>query len=198
MLSREYDLQEHLQKLLRLQELKSEMFLTLKQFETTLRDLSHFNIAIRTQSGRSKRPLNRDCYLSTDYGPTNTGKTQWAAHMFDSPLIVSDMDDLAHFNSTHDGIIFDDMSFHHVPREPCIHLLDWDFARSIRVRYKCAHIPAGTRKIFTSNKPFDQTFPPDDTGAIQRRVTKVIHVTGPTFIRQPQEADKEEAPENEQ
>jgi len=120
------------------------------------------------------------------YGPTNTGKTQWAVHCFENPLIVSHMDDLGRFNSSkHDGIVFDDMSFAHIPREAAIHLLDWDFERSLHIRYKCALIPKHTRKIFTSNKPFHESFPHDDTGAIKRRVSKTIHIHGPTFHPEP-------------
>lgn len=116
------------------------------------------------------------------YGPSGTGKTQWAVHCFDSPLVVSHMDGLRDFDpNEHDGIVFDDMSFGHHPRESVIHLLDWDLERQIHCRYNCARIPMHTRKIFTSNLSFDECFPSDSAGAIRRRVTKIIHVTGPTY-----------------
>ena len=117
------------------------------------------------------------------YGPTQTGKTQWALHVFQNPLLVSHMDDLKKFDKErHDGIVFDDMSFHHLPREAIIHLVDFENDRSIHARFTCAQIPAGTRKIFTSNKSFQEVFPVDESGAIRARFSKIIHIHGPTFI----------------
>lgn len=127
-------------------------------------------------------PIDNHSRVIFLWGLTNTGKTQWAVHCFENPLIVSHMDDLGRFSSTvHDGIVFDDMAFAHMPREAAIHLLDWDFERSIHIRYKTAMLPKNTRKIFTSNRPFHEVFPADDTGAIRRRVSRIIHVTGPTY-----------------
>lgn len=121
------------------------------------------------------------------YGGTNTGKTQWALHCFNNPLLVRHMDALRGFNKDfHDGIVFDDMSFAHMPREAVIHLCDWDEDSDIHVRYGVARIPAGTRKIFTSNKTFDEAFPPDEHGAIRRRF-RIIHVNGPTYQLPPQQ-----------
>jgi hypothetical protein len=115
------------------------------------------------------------------YGGTGTGKTQWAVHCFENPLIVSHMDDLGRFTKKNDGIVFDDMSFSHMPREACIHLLDWEMDRSIHIRYKTATIPSETRKIFTSNKSFEECFPTDESGALRRRISRIIHVKGSTF-----------------
>lgn len=108
-------------------------------------------------------------------GKSGIGKTQyalWSKH-FKNPLHISHMDKLRHFNEDiHDGIIFDDMNFRHLPRESQIHLLDWDLEREIHVRYNVATIPANTRKIFTAN-----TFPFNyDDEAIDRRV-KLIELT---------------------
>jgi len=76
------------------------------------------------------------------WGPTNTGKTMWATAQFASPLVVRHMDRLRDFDpARHDGIVFDDMSFAHIPREACIHLLDWDLDSDIHCRYSCARIP---------------------------------------------------------
>jgi hypothetical protein len=112
-------------------------------------------------------------------GPSQTGKTQWAVHQFKNPLLVSHMDDLRGFiQDFHDGIVFDDMSFAHLPRTACIHLLDWDMQRSIHARYSNAIIPAKTRKIITSNLPFSECFPYDESGAIRNRVSK-IHCVKP-------------------
>lgn len=105
-------------------------------------------------------------------GESGIGKTQyalWSKH-FTSPLVVSHMDQLREFDPTiHDGIIFDDMDFKHLPREAQIHLLDWDVDRAIHARYNVATIPAHTKKIFTANKfPFNR-----DDKAIDRRLTVV-------------------------
>lgn len=120
------------------------------------------------------------------WGDSGTGKTMWATSLFANPLVVSHMDRLRDFNpDRHDGIVFDDMGFAHLPREACIHLVDTELARDIHCRYTTAHIPAGTKKVFTSNLPFDQLFPYDPSGAIRRRISKIIHVTGPTFVVAP-------------
>lgn len=122
------------------------------------------------------------------WGRSQTGKTQWALSQFRNPLLVSDIEDLRQFNATrHDGIVFDDMSFAHWPRTSCIHLLDWDMDRTIHMRYKNPKIPKHTRKIFTSNLPWQQVFPEDvyeapaTCGAIRERISKIVKVSGPTF-----------------
>jgi hypothetical protein len=120
-------------------------------------------------------------------------------HQFECPLVVSHIDDLGDFDaSRHDGIVFDDMSFAHLPREAVIHLVDWDLDRSIHIRYKRALIPARTRKIFTSNKTFYENFPADPSGAIRRRISRIIHVTGPTFYapHQQRQIGAQENPED--
>lgn len=119
------------------------------------------------------------------WGDTNTGKTTWAVHQFEKALLVSHQDMLRAFDpDIYDGIIFDDMSFDHWPAESAIHLLDWDFQREIHCRYTTAIIPARTRKIFCSNKPFDQCFPSgnqEQFNAMRRRVSQIIQVRGPTY-----------------
>lgn len=110
-------------------------------------------------------------------GGTGLGKTQWAIAHFTRALVVSHPDDLKHFDSRlHDGIIFDDMGFKHLHREFIIHLCDWDLDRSIHCRHYCAYIPRHTRKIFTTNLPFEQLFPEDPSGAIMRRITAIIEI----------------------
>lgn len=108
-------------------------------------------------------------------GPTGIGKTRFAVAQFDSPLLVSHLEDLKNFRAgVHDGIVFDDMVFNHLNPTEMIHLLDWDMDRSIRVLYGTVMIPAQTRKIFTSNIPFAAVTPPMDPAqyaAILRRVT---------------------------
>ena len=75
------------------------------------------------------------------------------------------------------------MSFAHIPREAAIYLADWDEDSAIHIRYKVAIIPAHTRRIFTSNRPFEANFPGDEYGAIKRRFSKIFHVSGPLFRR---------------
>lgn len=84
-------------------------------------------------------------------GPAGCGKTEFAKAHFDNPLFVTHIDDLLDFDG-HDGIIFDDMSFTHMPRTAQIHILDQDNPRSIHCRYSCAPIPARTKKIITCNE----------------------------------------------
>lgn len=86
-------------------------------------------------------------------GPTGVGKTVWALKNAPKPaLLVTHMDDLRHLDNTIKSIVFDDMSFVHMPRESQIHLVDFDLDRSIHCRYSVARIPAGTFKIFTCNQ----------------------------------------------
>lgn len=100
-------------------------------------------------------------------GPPGIGKTQFAKAHFENPLLCRHMDDLLRLGEMHDGIIFDDMSFKHLPRNTQIFLLDIEESSSIHCRFHSAKIPAGTKRIFTTNVPdiFDLT-----DGAISRRV----------------------------
>lgn len=120
-------------------------------------------------------PPGRSIFL---HGPSNTGKTHFACAHFQNPMLVSDIDQLKRFNpKKHDGLVFDDMSFHHIPPEKVIHLVDQEFPREIRCRHANASIPANTPKIFTHNSsnPFfslSGSFPPtlEQQRAINRRL----------------------------
>lgn len=117
---------------------------------------------------RGPLPLNLPTLL---YGPSNTGKTQFALAHFQKPLLVSHIDDLKMFNN-HDGIVFDDISFLHWPPTSVIHLLDQDCPRSINVKYGTTVIPANTKKIFTFNLPnpfYTEQCPEYQQDAINRR-----------------------------
>lgn len=108
------------------------------------------------------------------YGPAGTGKTQFALAHFKTPLLVSHMDGLTKFDAaTHDGIVFDDMSFRHLPRESQIHVVDQDNNRDIHARYQCASIPRHTKKIFTCNEESHPIFKVDDT-AIDTRIRQIF------------------------
>lgn len=109
------------------------------------------------------------------WGQPGIGKTVWAQQHFKAPLLVSHMDDLLQFDAgTHDGIIFDDMSFTHMPRQAQIHLVDVDFPRSIHCRFFTARIPKHTKKIFTCNDNGGHIFDLNDN-AISRRV-RTLHL----------------------
>lgn len=106
-------------------------------------------------------------------GPTGIGKTTWACNKMEKPiLLVTHMDDLRKFDKDfHKSILFDDMTFAHMPETAQIHLADFDLPRSIHVRYGTAHIPARTKKVFTSNEePFSVN------SAIARRIKKLTFV----------------------
>jgi len=111
-------------------------------------------------------------------GPSATGKTTFALAHFQNPMLVSDIDQLKEYRpGWHDGIVFDDMSFHHIPPEKVIYLVDQDYERTIRCRHTNAVIPAHTAKIFTHNveNPFykldgPMAATPLQAAAIDRRV----------------------------
>lgn len=102
-------------------------------------------------------------------GPSGCGKTTWAKYHAPKPsLFVTHMDTLKKFRPTfHKSIIFDDMSFTHLPRESQIHIVDQENPRSIHVRYGTATIPANTAKIFTCNQAIFTEDP-----AIRRRIRR--------------------------
>ena len=104
------------------------------------------------------------------WGESGIGKTCYARALLPNALLVSHLDDLALYEGgEYDGIIFDDMSFNHLPREGQIHLVDIDEYRSIHIRYKVAGIPANTKKIFTTNLAGGMCLLVNDA-AIARRV----------------------------
>jgi len=87
-------------------------------------------------------------------GPSGCGKTTWAKKNAPKPaLFVSHLDQLKKFlPGYHKSVIFDDVSFSHIPRVAQIHLLDYDNTRAIHCRHSIATIPAGVHKIFTCNE----------------------------------------------
>jgi len=121
------------------------------------------------------------------WGTTNTGKTQYALAHFDKPLLVRHMDTLLQFEKGyHDGIVFDDMSFKHMPLEAVIHLLDMEEDTQVHCRYRVAVIPRGTPRIFTHNNRdifYERPFGGEKTNqhlAIDRRFDTYV-VPGPLF-----------------
>lgn len=103
-------------------------------------------------------------------GPTGVGKTIFAKTKCTKPaLFCSHMDDLKSFRAGfHKSIIFDDMSFTHMPTTGQIHLVDLYESRSIHIRYGIAQIPKGVERWITCN-----TMPLTDHEAIRRRINLI-------------------------
>ena len=115
-------------------------------------------------------------------GSPGCGKSWFAADQFINPAWCNTIDDLRgrKFSQTvdvngdvNDGIVFDDFQPRGLTREAVIALLQWDSPATVEARYSGIHIPAKTRKIFTSNKDLEALFGVDIDGAITRRLTVV-------------------------
>ncbi len=154
--------------------------------------------AIRSDRGCAQEitPLSKE-YLWTVEAPTSWnvlfvtggtgfGKTRWALAQFASPLLVSHLEDLKAFRyGLHDGIVFDDISLTGLSPTSCIHLVDSELPRTIRVMYGSLTIQAGVKKIFTSNESLRDVMPVMTDvhfAAISRRLT-VMEVKSPMFSR---------------
>ena len=86
------------------------------------------------------------------WGPTNTGKTSLAKALLPNALFIRHIDALKEYKTgQYTGLIFDDMSFKHWPREAQIHLLDTENVSQINVKHSIAIIPEGTPRIITTN-----------------------------------------------
>lgn len=85
-------------------------------------------------------------------GRSGTGKTSWARTLSSNHLFVSHLDQLKQITPETNLIIFDDMSFAHMPRTAKIHLCDLEQERGIHCRYAVATIPAGVARIFLTNE----------------------------------------------
>jgi len=117
-------------------------------------------------------PLNEFRQSIILWGAPGIGKTCYAqAILKKNYLFINHLDQLKGFDANfHAGIIFDDMSFTHLPREAQIALVDQEQDRAIHIRYNIALIPKGTPKIFTTNIPNGEIVDLSD-GAIKRRVS---------------------------
>ena len=134
-----------------------------------------FSRAIEPQVAACLQGFNSTAFC---YGPSGTGKTEYAAAHFDSPLVVRRRDDLKRATFHTDGIIFDDMTFKEWEVEEVIHLLSIEKNRSISARYTDAELPAF---IFTTNKKRGKIFPRargEQKRAIARR-HRCVEVRGP-------------------
>jgi hypothetical protein len=135
-------------------------------------------------------------------GPSNLGKTEFALANFDNPLVVSQIEDLRDLiQGEHDGIVFDDMNFATFDAEATIALVDFRLRRSLSARYSNVVIPAGMRRIFTTNKPctwpgnhiFKDPGNKEQRVAIQRRF-EVLHFTEKLYAEPVPEAPAPDPP----
>lgn len=105
------------------------------------------------------------------HGPTNTGKTEfaksWCKENGWTYLTINTIDGLKKYDDE-DIIIWDDMSFKHIPRESAIHITEVKNSREIHCRHRDQYIPPGVGNIFTTNKI--DMWPEDPYGAIDRRL----------------------------
>lgn len=143
------------------------------------RQLRAINVRYPADSFNAEKPSSTILKKKTVIvlGASGTGKTQWVKTWFANPLFVSHMDDLGNLQEGHhDGIIFDDVSVTHMPRNAQIHLCDNAERRSIHIRYVTAEIPADLPRVFTcNNDPVDLADP-----AIKRRC-HVMRIRGRLF-----------------
>jgi len=103
------------------------------------------------------------------WGESGLGKTSLAKILLPKALFATHMDTLKRYNESFEGIILDDMSFLHLPREAQIHLVDCYDERQIHCRHTIALIPAYTPKIITTNLSPSRVLATTDP-AIARRV----------------------------
>ena len=128
------------------------------------------NLGVITSPALLNLPPHEDMTSLWIMGPTGVGKTTWAlTHALKPSLFVRHLDTLREFrNGFHKSIIFDDMSFRHIPRVGQLEIVDRYHPTQVHIRYQVVTLPAGIPKIFLSN---DDIFDWDQ--AIQRRLTKV-------------------------
>lgn len=112
-------------------------------------------------------------------GATSTGKTSYARALLPEATVVRHRDQLRDCDFTK-GVIFDDFDVGHWPPTAVIHLLDWEEPSGIDVKHSHVVIPAGTRKIITSNRQFRDWVPVcathEQVEAMRRRIqVHVIH-----------------------
>jgi len=116
------------------------------------------------------------------WGESGIGKTSLAKLLLPKGLFVSHMDNLKKYNEKYEGIIFDDMSFLHLPRESQIHLVDSYDERQIHCRHTIAVIPAFTPKIITTNLTPARILATSDP-AIARRIESFELIKGKNKIK---------------
>lgn len=131
-------------------------------------------------------------------GASGCGKTEWVKSYLHSIgktfLYVTHLDTLKRYNGE-DILVFDDMSFQHIPREAAIHLVECKNPRAIHCRHAVADIPPGVGNVFISNSP--HIWPHDEHGAIERRLlvrAPLIRFFKGAFGAQPEKGSLGESP----
>lgn len=106
-------------------------------------------------------PLPRyQCLLLV--GRTGCGKTSAAIRLCPKPALwVKHIDDLKMYRRDHHRcLLFDDLTFLHLPRDAQLQLVDLYHPTTIHVRYGVVRLPAGVPRIFTNNMyPFMEPCP---------------------------------------
>lgn len=121
------------------------------------------------------------------HGPSELGKTQYAAAHFINPLVIvgSDLERIRLLTPDHDGIVFDDCDLRHFSPSQVIGILGRDNApRSFPCRYNNVPLPSNMRYIFTFNddNPFyHSTCSVAQQQAIRSRY-RSVHVTERLFV----------------
>lgn len=103
------------------------------------------------------------------HGESGVGKSSLAKALLPKALMINHVDQLRGYDPLiHEGVIFDDMNFSHWPRESHIHVVDVEEDRAIHCRYAYAFLPAGTRRIMTTNLAPHQMLMTADTAVARR------------------------------
>lgn len=141
------------------------------------------------------------------WGVPNTGKTELAKALLGPvPLIATQLDELKKWDpDLYSGIVYDEVSLLHLPREQQIHHCDVTNPVAIYARYQNAYLTADRGVIFTCNPHPSQVILFNDA-AIRRRV-QVVHVlalntyepwdldtSGPIGLHSPQPGSTTTAP----
>lgn len=135
-----------------------------------LRSMAPITTALTTDHYEAIPDWNRALSLIIE-GPSGLGKTSLAKLLLPKALFCSHVDTLKSFQiGVHEGIIFDDVTFSHLPRVTQIHICDTYDNRDIHCRHSNAFIPAHTPRIFTTNEKHYNVVKTDDE-AIARRTT---------------------------
>jgi len=134
------------------------------------------------------------------WGPSNTGKTEWAVHQFKNCLLVRSLDQLHWLSKCtgdkplYDGFVLDDVNVDRFEPEDLIQLCEFERDSCIRLRYRDGVIPAGLRRIICSNKSPEEFFRFDRCNADQRlairRRIRIVHVLGATFKKIPEDLEE--------
>jgi len=131
-----------------------------------LTNSSAMNFTLNTIRGRSKSPQNylfrepsvmqgwnREKQALWITGKTGFGKTQYAKSLFTNGLFVRNVIALKLLNATHDGIVFDNVSFEDYSIVDSVNIIDVENECQITIEDKMIIIPKRLPRVFTSNGP---------------------------------------------